>query len=174
MTPGLFKLLEKHAAASNLAPSRANQEFLDNHFVETSTGKWRAFKNKLTSPAFVAAVKQDDRADRKLKRYTEMNGRHMQAKGVPSFQVPSQSKGGSYTVKYHPDLDRYSCNCGDWVHVQSTKTGKNRNCKHIQMLELELQSQGKRPRVAEPKTKTAAAIRGAAAGVLLGRLLAGS
>ena len=157
MMPQLFQMLTKLAA---IATSKDHQEFLDDHFVDTGTAKWKTFKNKLTSPKFVAAVRQDERADSKLKRYSENNARHMQAKGIPSYKVPSQSSGKSYTVKYHPDIKKYSCNCGDWVHKQSTK-GKGGDCKHVQMLKLELRAQG--------KAKTAA--RGNAAAILLGRLL---
>ena len=144
---------------AGLAPSAQHQEFLDNHFTDTSTSKWRAFKNKLVSPRFVDAVKQDDRTDSKLKRYSENNARHMQAKGVPSYRVPSQSSGKSYTVKYHPSIDRFSCNCGDWVHKRSTK-GKGGECKHVKMVKYELKAQG------IPKEKQAS-LRGMAAETLL-------
>ena len=156
MRPGLFSLLTKLAG---LAPSVQHQEFLDSHFTDSSSSRWRAFKNKLVSPRFVDAVKQDERADSKLKRYSENNARHMQAKGVPSYQVPSQSSGKSYSVKYHPSVDRFSCNCGDWVHKKSTK-GKGGECKHVKMVKRELQEQG------IPKEKQAA-LRGAAAAALL-------
>jgi hypothetical protein len=144
---------------AGLAPSQPHQEFLDNHFTDASTSKWRAFKNKLVSPRFVDAVKQDERADTKLKRYSENNARHMQAKGVPSYQVPSQSTGRSYTVKYHPSIERFSCNCGDWVHKQSTRR-KSGECKHVKMVKMELKAQG----ISKEKQ---AALRGAAAAALL-------
>lgn len=149
MRPGLFQTLTKHAA--KLQPTPAHQEFLDGHFSSADTAKWRAFKNKLTSPKFVAAVKQDDRADPKLKRYAQMNGKHMQAKTVPTFPVPSQTSSKVYKVKFHPDINRFSCNCGDWVHKQSVKTGKHKDCKHVTMVQLELKSQG-----LSAKTKLAA------------------
>jgi len=151
---------------SGLAPSPQHQEFLDNHFTDASTSKWRAFKNKLVSPKFVDAVRQDERADSKLKRYSENNARHMQAKGVPSYRVPSQSSGKSYTVKFHPSVKRFSCNCGDWVHKQSTK-GKGGECKHVNMVKRELESQG----ISKEKQ---AAIRGVAAASLLEDLLSAS
>lgn len=145
MRPGLFQL-HKQAMATNLQPSPAHQEFLDQHFVDSGTAKWKAFKNKLRSPAFVAAVKQDDRADKKLKRYSEMNSKHMTARGVPMFKVPSQSSSKMYTVKFHPDAGRYTCNCGDWVHVRSVQARKTKqDCKHVQMVKQELQATGRRP-----------------------------
>jgi hypothetical protein len=164
---GLADELEKKAQQilSKLQPSKDHQEFLDNHFTDSSTSKWKAFKNKLVSSKFVDAVKQDERADSKLKRYSENNARHMQAKGVPIYPVPSQSSGRSYTVKYHPSVGRFSCNCGDWVHKQSTK-GKGGECKHVKMVKRELQAQG------IPKEKQAE-LRGRAAASFLQELLAG-
>ena len=140
MKPGLFQLLTKVAAPVE-APSRPHQEFLDGHFAVSPD--WKGFKNKLTSKKFVEAVKHDPRADKKLQRYAEMNGKHMQAKGVPIFQVPSQSTSKMYTVKFHPDAERLSCNCGDWVHQRSWRTGKRtRDCKHIKLLQMELKNSG--------------------------------
>lgn len=163
MRPGLFQL-HKLAMATKLQPSPAHQEFLDSHFSEPGTAKWKAFKNKLRSSAFVSAVKQDDRADSKLKRYSEMNSRHMRAKDVPVFKVPSQSSSKMYTVKFHPDVDRYTCNCGDWVHVRSVQTRKaKKDCKHVQMVKLELQATGRRPEQEMEKKargRAAAALRG--------------
>jgi hypothetical protein len=150
---------------SKLQPSKEHQEFLDSHFTDTSTSKWKAFKNKLVSTKFVDAVKQDERADSKLKRYSENNARHMQAKGTPSYQVPSQSSGRSYKVKYHPSIKRFSCNCGDWVHKQSTK-GKGGECKHVKMVKRELQAQG----ISKEKQ---AALRGFAAATILEGILEG-
>ncbi len=139
MKPGLFKLLTKLAASE--APKPAIQQFLDDHF--SVSPNWKGFKNKLVSKKFVEAVKQDTRADKKLKRYSEMNGKHMQAKGVPVFPVPSQSRTGSYNVKFHPDIDRFSCNCGDWVHQRSWRTGqRTQDCKHIKLVQSDLRAHG--------------------------------
>lgn len=152
MKPGVFGLLDKLAAK---APSRAIQEHLDSHFSDSGTGKWKSFKKRLVNPAFVQAVRKDDRSDTKLKRWSNVLHKHLTAK-VESFQVPSQSSSKMYTVKYHPDLNRFTCSCGDFTYVQSVKTGKKRDCKHIQLTKLELDSQGKK---LEKKAMAAAAAR---------------
>lgn len=127
MKPGLLNLLTKLSAAK---PKQQNQEFLDSHF--SVSPKWDTFKKKLRSPAFVTAIQQDIRSDEKLKRYSEANSKHIRTRGVPTFPVPSQSGGKSYTVKYHPDIDRFSCNCGDWSYTRSHQTGRSQqDCKHI-------------------------------------------
>ncbi len=133
MNQVLFRALTKTAMATSRTQ---HQGFLDQHFE--SDPNWKTFKRKLTSPQFVQLVKKDPRADAKLKRYSENNARHLQAKGVPTYKVPSQTSSKSYTVKQHSD-DSFSCNCGDWVHKQSTKSQKGKQeCKHIAMLKLRL------------------------------------
>lgn len=114
--------------------AKSVQKFLDGHFTNP---EWGDFKKKLRSPKFVSAVAQDDRADDKLKRYAENNGRHLQAKGAPTYKVPSQSGGKPYTVKFHSDIDSFSCDCGDWIHKQSTK-GTGGECKHVRRLKSKL------------------------------------
>jgi hypothetical protein len=137
MKKQLFEALVKIAGAS--------QEFLDSHF---GSPQWKTFQKNLRSKDFVQAVKEDPRSDSKLKRFSENIARHKQAKGVPSFQVPSQVSGKHYTVKYHPEADRYSCNCGDWTYAKSWKKGqKTRDCKHVRMVQLELKAQGSLPQL---------------------------
>ena len=139
--PSWKKVLHKEAMAKAKKPEEF-QPFLDEHFNTPETAKWKAFRKKLVSPAFIQAVKKDERADSKLKRYAENNGRHMQAKGVPVYKVPSQTSSKSYTVKFHPAQQTFSCNCGDWIHKQSTKTKKDKECKHVAMLKLQLWAKG--------------------------------
>lgn len=142
MKPGLLTFLSKIAAAKS---QPQHEEFLDEHF--SLSPQWKSFKQKLRSKSFVEAVKQDTRSDDKLKRYSEANAKHVQARGVPTFPVPSQSSGSTkYNVKYHPDIDRYSCNCGDWVHARSHQTGKKQqDCKHIWLVKNELKISGTDP-----------------------------
>lgn len=129
MKPGLFSLLK--IAAKKSQPQ--HNDFLDEHF--SISPKWKDFRTKLKSPTFIEAVRQDTRANEKLIRYAENNGRHAQAKNVPVFKVPSQSSSIAYTVKYHPSIDEYSCNCGDWIHSRSHQENKeNKNCKHIKLI----------------------------------------
>lgn len=142
-----------------------HQEFLDEHFGVSPA--WKKFRAKLRSPSFVDAVKADTRSDKKLQRYSDGNGKHLQARGVPTFPVPSQSSGSkSYDVKYHSDIDRFTCNCGDWIHKRSWRQGQTtRDCKHIWLVKNELKNQGITP---QDLTKQAAA--GAAAARLLAAL----
>jgi hypothetical protein len=157
MKPGLLSFLEK--VSGQVHPK--HQEFLDEHF--SISPQWKEFKKKLRSPTFVEAVKDDTRSDEKLKRYSEANATHVQAKGVPSFPVPSQSSSKWYTVKYHPDINRFTCNCGDWVHKRSWKEEKKqRDCKHVQLVRMELKNQG-----VDVKSLTKQAAEGRAAARLL-------
>lgn len=118
-----------------------HQEFLDEHF--SINPAWKDFKKKLRSKSFVEAVKQDTRSDEKLKRYSEANGEHIRARGVPTFKVPSDSSNKNYTVKFHPGSERFSCNCGDWVHARSHQVGKKQqDCKHVTMLKTQLKMSG--------------------------------
>lgn len=110
------------------------QEKLDDHFGSMDSKKWSRFKRDLRSKRFVEAVKQDDRADEKLKRFAEMNHLHKTGKG-PSFSMPSESSGKKYTIKYHEGIDRYSCSCPDWAMIRSSRGG---DCKHVSKLRSQL------------------------------------
>lgn len=141
MKPGLLSILTKLAAPLS---QPQHEEFLDEHF--SLSPQWKTFKKKLKSKGFVSAVEQDTRADDKLKRFSEANGRHLQARGVPKFVVPSHTTSKRYTVKYHPDVGRFSCNCGDWVHARSHQTSKSaQDCKHVRQVVGSLRSAGKDP-----------------------------
>lgn len=153
MNRRLFRSLEKLAADPRLAPKPQHLEKLDEHFSTPGTAKWKAFKSALRSSGFVAAVKQDLRSDPKLKRFSDNVGRHMQARKVPVFEVPSSSGPREYRVKYHHDVGRFSCNCGDWTYKRSVQTrGSEKDCKHVRMIKSQLGALGKRP---EDLTKTA-------------------
>lgn len=161
MRPGLLSFLEK-VSAVQVRPQ--DQEFLDEHFAIDP--QWKQFRKKLRSKSFVEAVKQDERSDTKLKRYSEANGKHLRAHGVPTFKIPSQTTNRTYTVKFHPDDDRFSCSCGDWIHARSHQTSdKRQDCKHIKHVKSQLQYMGKKP---EDMVKKAAL--GMAAARLLGGL----
>lgn len=143
MRIGLLTFLTEMQKLSGVRAQPQHDEFLDSHF--SLSPQWKTFKKKLRSPSFVSAVKQDLRSDDKLKRYSEANAKHVQAKGVPSFSVPSMSGSRkSYSVKYHTDIDRYSCNCGDWVHARSHQTNEtSQDCKHIKHVKAQMQYLGK-------------------------------
>lgn len=166
MREGLLTFLidMQKLAATQTHPQ--HDEFLDEHF--SLSPQWRTFKKKLRSKSFLEAVKQDSRSDDKLKRYSEANSRHLRARGVPTFPVMSQSGSTKdYTVKYHADIDRFSCNCGDWIHSRSHQTRKtNQDCKHIRHVKTQLQYLGKSQ---QDLTKQAAM--GKAAARLLGEII---
>ncbi len=157
MKNNLFAFLHKLAAPQS---QPQHEEFLDSHF--SISPSWKTFKKKLRSRSFLEAVKQDTRSDDKLKRYSEANSRHLRARGVPTFPVMSQSGSTKdYTVKYHADIDRFSCNCGDWIHAKSHQTSKNsQDCKHIKHVKSQLKYLGKNP---QDLTKQAAIGRAAVA-----------
>lgn len=138
MKPGLFSLLDK--TAGKLAPSPKHQEALDGHFSSTDTARWKQFRQQLRSKGFLSAVLQDSRSNAKLKRYAQMMHQHINGKGE-SITVPGNAR--SYTVKFHPEKDRFSCSCPDWAYKRSHKPGKyGLECKHIKQVKLELDAQG--------------------------------
>lgn len=153
MRPGLLKLLTDMQKLATPQSQPQHEEFLDHHF--SLSPQWRTFKKKLRSQSFLEAIRQDPRADDKLKRYSDANSKHVRARGVPTFPVMTQSGGRKdYSVKYHADIDRFSCNCGDWVHARSHQTRKaSQDCKHIKHVQAQLKYVGKSP---EDLTKQAA------------------
>ena len=160
MKLGLFNMLEKLSAVE---AQPQHNDFLDEHF--SISPQWKEFKKKLRSKSFVEAVRQDTRTDEKLKRYSEANAKHVQTKGVPTFRVPSQSGSKWYTIKFHPDIDRFTCNCGDWVHKKSWQDNKRqRDCKHVQIVKNELRAEG-----IDTKSLTKQAAIGRAAASLLAK-----
>jgi len=129
--------LEKISAEQTPAPKHI--KFLDQHFIGTDRDRWRSFRAKLKDPGFVSAVKQDTRSDKKLKQFSEMVGRH-DRHDLPALTVHGAS--GSYKVKYHSDIDRFSCDCGDWTYKQSVKKNKKSDCKHIKMVKAQAERAG--------------------------------
>lgn len=124
-----------------LAPKPTHQEFLDSLFSDADEARWRDFRRNLRSKAFVNSVQGDDRADSKMKRYAEALNMHYNGKG-PNFTVPGSGT-KTYQVKYHPKQERWSCSCPDWGFKRSHQTDKaQQECKHVQMVKLELRSQG--------------------------------
>jgi cytidylate kinase len=135
--------------AAEQAPAPKHVDFLDQHFTTDDRSKWRSFRARLKDPGFVSAVKQDTRSDQKLKNFSEMIGRHDRS-DVPSVTV--HGVGGDYKVKYHPDIDRFSCDCGNWTYKQSVKHNKRSDCKHIRLVKSQAMRAG------EPMQKKAGKI----------------
>jgi hypothetical protein len=108
-----------------------HQEFLDEHFGISP--QWKQFHRKLRGKHFASAVMQDTRSDKKLKRFTKNFGTRQQSKS-PGVEVPGDT-GAKYKIKYHPELDRFSCGCGDWTYARSVKNkGRGGDCKHIKRM----------------------------------------
>lgn len=75
---------------------------------------------------------------------------HLHASGGKkgeTFTVPGKKK--NYTVKFHSQADRFTCSCPDWGYSRSHQTDQaKQDCKHIQMVKLELKAQGEKPKLA--------------------------
>jgi predicted nucleic acid-binding Zn finger protein len=108
-----------------------DQEFLDEHF--SISPAWKQFHKNLKKPQFVSTVRQDSRADNKLKRFARMVGTRQQSKAKPVAVVGDSGK--KYKVKYHPEAGRFSCSCPDWTYKRSVRNkGAGGECKHISRL----------------------------------------
>lgn len=134
-----LKMEEAIKTAAQVAAPAHQQEKLDTHFSSHENTRWRDFRRNLRSRGFVKAVQQDERADEKLKRFAEMIGRHHASKdpGVPV----KGSSGKTYKVKYHQDLERFSCNCNHWVYDLSHQTSADADCKHIKQVRASMTKQ---------------------------------
>lgn len=119
----------KQAAATPVLPK--DQEFLDEHF--SISPAWKQFHKNLKQPQFVSTVRQDSRADNKLKRFARMVGTREQSKAKPVAVVGDSGK--KYKIKYHPEAGRFSCSCPDWTYKRSVRNkGAGGECKHIKRL----------------------------------------
>lgn len=118
MTPALFSFLKLATV----------QEKLDTHFSSVGDGKkWAQFRRQLKSKGFLKAVEKDDRSDEKLKQFSKMVHLHKTGKG-PTFPVKSDESSKTYVIKYHPDIQRFTCPCMDWT-IKHSIDGDD--CKHI-------------------------------------------
>lgn len=143
MTSGMFLTLTKFASDSaKLQPSQKHRDMLDNHFSSHEQSRWRDFRRAVRSSAFVNALRSDDRADAKMKRYADAMNLHFSDKSAKVFKVPGSKK--NHTVKYHPSQDRYSCSCASWGYAKSHQVDKSKqDCKHIEMVKSDLFDQQK-------------------------------
>jgi hypothetical protein len=107
------------------------QEFLDEHF--SISPMWGSFHKNLKDPDFISAVRKDERSDPKLKRFAKMVGLRETS---TSEGISALSDGvGTYKVRYHPEVGRFSCTCPDWTYKRSVKyRGAGSDCKHIQRM----------------------------------------
>ena len=149
MTSGLFAILKRASEAdvSKLQPKPKYQSMLDQHFSVHEPVDWRNFRKAVRSKEFVNALKSDERADDKLKRYAEAMNLHYTNKSGEAFTVPGHGK--NYTVKFHPQVERYTCSCPDWSYARSHQVDKDKqDCKHIKMVKLELEAQKQKEKIA--------------------------
>ena len=102
---------------------------LADHFSSTDASRWEPFLARIKDKQFREEAKKHQGADWKLKRFLNMVGRHMDS---PRKGRKVTGLTGNYRVKYHPEIDRYSCSCPDWKYKRSWKAkGQNSDCKHI-------------------------------------------
>lgn len=109
------------------AQAKLEQHF-DSDALSTPAEKakrWSTFRSAIKGTAFTDAVLADPRADEKLKAFAAiMHTRATDA--VPASRI--RGKTGTYTIKYHPGLQRISCTCPDWTYKHSIGGG---DCKHV-------------------------------------------
>jgi predicted nucleic acid-binding Zn finger protein/dephospho-CoA kinase len=115
--------LKKLAAVVAAHPDVAAK--VDQHLTPSTPNRWGGFGKNLRSKAFLEAFKNDERTTAAQKRSAELRHKHLTSK-EPGIKV--QGEHGQYVVKYHPDLERHTCSCNDFVYNRSAKGG---DCKHI-------------------------------------------
>lgn len=103
---------------------------LDDHFSSSDPQRWDGFMARMKKDQqFREAAKGHPGSDWKLKRFLNMVGRREDS-SLKGRKVTGLT--GTYRVKYHKDIDRYSCTCPDWTYKRSWKgKGQNSDCKHI-------------------------------------------
>ena len=112
-------------AAVRLADQKTLDK-IDQHLAPGETSRWKGFNKNLRSKAFVQGFQDDERPTPSQKMSVEMRHKHLASK---TKGVKVQGETGNYTVKYHPDIDRYTCSCGDFTYKKSGVQGGA--CKHI-------------------------------------------
>lgn len=128
------KSMTKEAAKALAAPHVL--EKVDQHLTPSQAHRWQGFSKSLRSKAFVEAFKNDERATPTQRRSAELRHLHLTAKDKGT---KVQGGTGTYTVKYHPTVDRYTCSCGDYTYKKSG-TSKG-TCKHIEQARQPKQEQ---------------------------------
>lgn len=105
--------------------------------IQSGNPNWKAFeKDMRRSSSFRSAVVKSDKADEKLRRYTEAMGEYLSSKKVLA-RVPSRTSRREYAVKVLPS-GRLGCGCKDWQYKHSHQ---GTDCAHIREVS-ELQKTG--------------------------------
>jgi hypothetical protein len=129
LATALMKLAGVKLARIAAAPEIQDQ--VDTHFASADPKKWKEFRRRLRDKGFAAAVRRDERSDAKLKRFTDLVGRHVSLKD-PGIPVEG-SEGKKYRVKYHADITRYSCSCPHWTY-KLAPSPEGGDCRHIEQV----------------------------------------
>ena len=121
---------EKTADAAGLPVSKEKREAAhraDQHFRSDDPAKWGDFLENAKRKSFVAAVKQDVRADPKLERHVDQMNRLLTGKELGKIRV---GDGGEYSiVKLRGG--GLGCTCPDWRYKKSVAVEGEQDCKHV-------------------------------------------
>lgn len=114
---------------------RRAQRRVDYHFSDkTGPEKWQHFPRNSTSSEFVKKIKDDPRADDKLKMHAQ--SLYDLSKGPTVTKVESsKGSGKKYEVKRMPG-GGMGCTCNDWRYKGSVTPGYE--CKHIKAAKVGL------------------------------------
>lgn len=112
--------------------TRHTDRSAERHF-KAKKPNWDKFDKALSRPAFRKAILQDPRADKKLRKFTAMQGRIRDYDG-PVVKVMGSNGDKSYDVQYHKDIKRYTCTCDDFKYKKAITGG---DCKHIKRVKRE-------------------------------------
>ena len=94
----------------------------DVHFRSDDPKKWDTLMDNVQRKSFVAAVKQDTRADPKFERHVDQMGRLLTGKAigkVGQYDIVRMRGGGT------------GCTCPDWRYKKSVAGAGEQDCKHI-------------------------------------------
>jgi hypothetical protein len=95
---------------------------VDTHFRSNDPKKWDTLMDNVQRKSFVAAVKQDTRADPKFERHVDQMGRLLTGKAigkVGQYDIVRMRGGG------------IGCTCPDWRYKKSVASAGEQDCKHI-------------------------------------------
>jgi predicted nucleic acid-binding Zn finger protein len=117
----------KTAALMGSKEHRQATHRVDAHFRSSDPEKWSTLMDSVKRKSFVAAVKQDTRADPKFERHVDQMNRLLTGTKVDQVSVGDG-------VKY--DIMRlrgggYGCTCPDWRYKKSVASEGAQDCKHI-------------------------------------------
>jgi hypothetical protein len=116
------QLVVKHAALPASKEHREAVRRVDAHFRSSDPKKWDTLMDNVQRKSFVAAAKQDTRADPKFERHVDQMGRLLTGKAigkVGQYDIVRMRGGGT------------GCTCPDWRYKKSVAGVGEQDCKHI-------------------------------------------